>query len=170
MGFYSEYLNKNLSFVQLCAERKRLLQAISEIRGRPVLVFASDITKSDCPISIDYSDILPFSDQLSTIEGKEIDVILETPGGFAEVVEDLVRIIRKRFERMGVIIPGMAKSAGTIFTMAADEILMGESSALGPIDAQIMMGNGKRFSADAFLEGLNTIRKEAEKKAWFKNR
>lgn len=59
--------------------------------------------------------------------------------------------------------PGTAKSAGTIFSMAADEILMGELSALGPIDAQIV-SNGKRFSADAFLEGLNKIRQEATSK------
>jgi len=57
----------------------------------------------------------------------------------------------------------MAKSAGTIFTLAADEILMGENSALGPIDAQII-GNGKRFSADAFLAGFNSIKEEAERK------
>lgn len=99
---------------------------------------------------------------MSAISGDEIDIILETPGGFAEVVEDLVRLIRSRFNKVGIIVPGMAKSAGTIFTMAADEILMGATSALGPIDAQ-MSSNGKRFSADAFLAGLDSIRKEAEK-------
>ena len=43
--------------------------------------------------------------------------------------------------------------------MAADEILMGTASALGPIDAQLTW-QGKRFSADAFLEGMNKIKKE----------
>jgi len=59
-------------------------------------------------------------------------------------------------------VPGTAKSAGTIFAMAGDEILMGISSSLGPIDAQIM-NNNKRFSADAFLEGLKKIKKEISK-------
>ncbi|NLA66588.1 MAG: Clp protease ClpP [Leucobacter sp.] len=40
---------------------------------------------------------------------------------------------------------------------------MGELSALGPIDAQII-SNGKRFSADAFLEGLTKIKTDAENK------
>lgn len=162
MGIYSDYLNQQMSFEALTNERKKQLKRISDIRGRGVIVFASDVAK-DCPSSIDYSDIVPFSDQLSTLSGDEVDIILETPGGFAEVVEDLVKHIRSRFNKVGIIVPGMAKSAGTIFTMAADEILMGPTSALGPIDAQ-MVSNGKRFSADAFLAGLKAIREEAEKK------
>lgn len=55
-----------------------------------------------------------------------------------------MELIRSRHERIGIIIPGMAKSAGTIFSMAGDEILMGDTSALGPIDAQVV-SNGKRF-------------------------
>lgn len=42
--------------------------------------------------------------------------------------------------------------------MAGDEILMDPTSALGPVDAQILF-QGKRFSADAFLEGLDAIKK-----------
>jgi len=43
--------------------------------------------------------------------------------------------------------------------MAGDEILMDSTSALGPIDAQISQNN-KRFSAHAFLEGLEKIKQE----------
>lgn len=164
MGIYSDYLNRNMSFDQLSAERKIQLQAISKLRGgKDIIVYASDITnKTNAPVSIDFSDILPFQDQLANLNGKAIDVILETPGGFAEVVEDLVRLLRSKYEHVGIIIPGTAKSAGTIFSMAADEILMGTASSLGPIDAQ-MMTNGKRFSADAFLEGLDKIKAEVVK-------
>lgn len=162
MGVYSEYLDKQFSYDDLSKERKKQLKRISEIRERDVLVYASNVN-SNAPTSIDYSDILPFSDQLSNISSDDIDIILETPGGLAEVVEDLVRLVRNKHKNVGIIVPGMAKSAGTIFSMAADEILMGELSALGPIDAQIM-SNGKRFSADAFLEGLNKIRQEATTK------
>ena len=55
--------------------------------------------------------------------------------------------------------PGWAKSAGTIMVMAADEILMEPSSALGPIDAQ-MAQNGKQYAAHAFLQGLEKIKQE----------
>lgn len=161
MGIYSEYLTKRMSFADLTAERKKYLKLISKLRGiRDIIVYASDLTnKTNSPISIDYSDILPWQDQLANLKGSNIDVIIETPGGIAEVVEDMVRLLRDKYEHVGVIIPGTAKSAGTIFTMAADEILMGASSSLGPIDAQIFTNN-KRYSADAFLEGLEKIKKE----------
>jgi len=163
MGFYSEYLEKHLNFGQITKERKKQLKQISQIRdGRDILVYASDLTKGNAPISIDYSDLLPFQDQLANLKGKSIDVILETPGGFAEVVEDLVKLVRNRYEKVGIIVPGYAKSAGTIFAMAGDEILMGPMSALGPIDAQILTNN-KRFSAEAFLEGLEKIKEEVIK-------
>jgi hypothetical protein len=159
MGVYSEYLSKNMDFIALTAERKKMLSRIASLRNqRDILVMASDLTKN-VSNSIEYADILPFQDQLSNLKGTEIDIILETPGGFAEVVEDLVRFIRKKYKNVGIIVPGYSKSAGTIFAMAADEILMGAFSALGPIDAQIL-SNGKHFSADAFLDGLEKIKQD----------
>ena len=159
MGAYTEYLDMSMQYDAIHAERKRLLKNIKRLRGgRDIIVMASDLTKN-VNNSIEYADILPFQDQLSSLNGTAIDIILETPGGFAEVVEDLVRLVRDKYERVAVIIPGYSKSAGTIFAMAADEILMGRFSALGPIDAQIA-SNGKRFSADAFLDGLDKIKEE----------
>jgi hypothetical protein len=161
MGIYSDYLNKGMSFEDLSNARKEQLKIIASLRGnRDIVVYASDITnRSNAPVAIDFSDILPFQDQLSNLNGDAIDVILETGGGIAEVVEDMVRLLRSKYKNIGIIIPGTAKSAGTIFSMAADEILMGNASSLGPIDAQIITPT-KRFSADAFLEGLEKIKSD----------
>jgi hypothetical protein len=159
MGFYTEYLGMQLDFGGLQKERKKQLLRISELRERrAILVIASDLLKPNS--TIDYSDILPVQDQLANLKGHAIDVILETPGGFAEAAEDIIALIRGRFDNLGIIVPGWAKSAGTILAMAGDEILMGRGSALGPIDAQIGQANGKRFSAHAFLEGLKQIKEE----------
>ena len=160
MGIYADYLNQHLSGNQLIQERKKQLARISELRGkRTILTLASALTKSKAPIVIDYDDIVPISDQLSNLTGDKIDIILETPGGYAEVAEQIVEYIRGKFEDVAFIIPGAAMSAGTIMVMAGDDILMSSFSSLGPIDAQISQ-QGKRFSADAFLEGLNKIKEE----------
>jgi hypothetical protein len=45
MGIYSDYLDRQLSFEQLCSERKNELQKIATIRNRSVLVHASDVAK-----------------------------------------------------------------------------------------------------------------------------
>lgn len=160
MGVYTEYLDRNLSFQQLTAERKRQLKEISKLRGgRDVLVFAADLNQHDAPISIGYPDLLPISDQIANLSGQALDLILESPGGSGEAAEDIIRILRSRYDDLAVIVPGWAKSAATIMTMAGNEILMGTSSALGPIDAQITW-QGKVFSADALLEGMEKIKQE----------
>lgn len=162
MGVYSEYLNRGFDFPELTRERKRQLRRIAAHRERPILVYAADLTQAgQAPISIDYSDVLPISDQVANLDGDEVDVVLETSGGSGEVAEDIVRLLRSKFESVAFIIPGAAKSAGTIIAMSGDEILMGPSSSLGPIDAQLSW-QGKTFSADALLEGMEKIKSEVE--------
>jgi ATP-dependent protease ClpP protease subunit len=160
-GIYTEYLDAQLDFNGLAKERKRQLAAISQLRGgRAVLVLAADINKGGrVPIGITYSDLVPFRDQLDVLDGDKIDVIVETPGGLGEVAEDMVKLLRSKFTEIGFIIPGCAKSAGTLLAMAGDEILMEPASALGPIDAQISY-QGKQFSAEAFIKGLDKIKEE----------
>lgn len=163
MGFLSEYIGKSMTFDQITTERKAQLSALSAARGgRDVLVYAADLMKQGPPIGVDYSDLQPIADQLANLHGQAIDVVLETPGGAGEVAEDIVRMLHDKYQTVAFIIPGWAKSAGTIMAMAGNEILMGSTSALGPIDAQNVW-QGKQFSADAFLEGLEKIKKETVK-------
>jgi hypothetical protein len=89
---------------------------------------------------------------------------LETPGGSGEVAEDIVKMIRNKYDDVAFIIPGSAKSSGTIIAMSGDDILMEPMSSLGPIDAQIITGQGKRYSAEALIKGINKIKDEADSK------
>ena len=101
MGIYSEYLDQPLagSVELLAAERKNQLRRISAIRGdRDILVFAADLNKETNLISINYVDILPISDQLANLKGTRLDLILETPGGSGEIAEDIVRLLRKKYQ------------------------------------------------------------------------
>lgn len=161
-GIFTEYIERKFSATELAQERKKQLAKIAKIRRRDVFVYAADIKKHRPPYAsatIDDDDLMPVADQLSVLDGRGLDVILETQGGKAEAAEDIVKQIRHRFKSVGFIIPGRAKSAGTIMVMSGDEILMEPASALGPIDAQ-MSWAGKTFSADAFLTGLDNIKKE----------
>jgi hypothetical protein len=161
MGIYSEYLDQ-AGKLDLIAERKKQLKRIADIRGRDILVYASDPNKSrsGAPVALDNSDLLPIIDQVSNLKRNAVDVLLVTSGGSGETAEDIVRLLYDRFNSVAFIIPSMAKSAGTIMAMAGDEILMEPSSSLGPIDAQIQW-EGKVFSAEAFLKGLVSIKQEA---------
>ncbi|MBF0292290.1 MAG: Clp protease ClpP [Nitrospinae bacterium] len=164
MGIFQEYIERRMPVSELVAERKSYLRKISEIRGgRNILVYASNFRVSDAANYIWQEDLLPLSDQLSNLSGPSLDVIIETPGGIGEVAEDMVRMIRHKFEDVAFIIPGSAKSAGTIMAMSGDDILMEPDSSLGPVDAQ-MSWQGRGFSAEAFKEGLEAIKTEVEGK------
>ena len=152
MGIYADYLNQQFSFEDLVRERKTQLARIAALRNRCVLVMAADFRSRLASLTAE--DLLPIDDQLSNLQGDAIDLVLETPGGSGEAAEDIVRLVRRKFSSMGIVVPGTAKSAGTILAMSGDEILMSHESALGPIDAQITQ-KGKVFSAHALLTGMD---------------
>ena len=86
-------------------------------------------------------------------------IILDTPGGIVEVVERMVLTIRHYYPNEVIfVIPNRAMSAGTVFVMSGDRILMDHFSCLGPIDPQIEK-EGRLLPALSYLnqfERLNT--------------
>lgn len=163
MGIYQHYIGRGLTPEQLEQERKGFLKKIGDILSTEVLTYAARLSSLPLPlpIGVAYEDLLPFGDLLEDLKGKRITVILETPGGIGEVGRQMVEMLHARFDHVAFLIPGWAKSTGTIMALGGHEILMGPGSALGPIDAQILQ-DGKQFSADALIEGLDRIKKEVE--------
>lgn len=159
MGTFANILQQYQDPQQVDIARKQALFGISHIRKIDnIIVYAGNIESKDG--SIVRNDKLLFYDQLQNLKkGEPIDIILETPGGLAEVVDEFVRQLRNLFTTVNIIIPGCAYSAGTIFAMSADEILMNNFSTLGPIDAQVQF-NGRMMSADSILTGFDAIKKE----------
>ena len=74
---------------------------------------------------------------LHGLEGKELDLILHSPGGSLEAAEQIVTYLRSKYDHIRAIVPQNAMSAATMIACACDEIIMGKHSALGPIDPQI---------------------------------
>lgn len=90
-----------------------------------------------------------------------IAVILDTPGGIVEVVERMVTTLRSNYEDMIVIVPDRAMSAGTIFALSADRIMMDYFSCLGPIDPQFVKDD-KLVPALSYLIQFERLNKKAE--------
>lgn len=67
----------------------------------------------------------------------QIDVWLNSPGGDAHAAYKLMLELRARASRVRFVVPDYAKSAATLMTLGADEIFMGASSELGPLDVQL---------------------------------
>jgi len=76
-------------------------------------------------------------------EKEKLVVVLQTTGGYIEVVERIVNIFRERFNLVEFIIPDHAMSAGTVLVMSGDAIHMDYFSVLGPIDPQVERPNSR---------------------------
>jgi Serine dehydrogenase proteinase len=143
--------------------RQSQIRAIQSRTGRRLIAYvAAPYT------SISSFDIPPFVDLLHDVgHGDSLDLLLQTPGGEVDQAERIILMCRKRVKgEFRVIVPDSAKSAGTLIAIAADEIVMGEPSELGPIDPQVEIttASGEAMSrpAQSFLDGLARIVAEAD--------
>ena len=85
---------------------------------------------------------------------ENLHVMLCTLGGDGETALRLVRQAQSRCNELTVIVPDQAKSAGTLFVLGADRILMGPTSDLGPIDPQFRLPSGAFASGKAIIAAV----------------
>ena len=85
---------------------------------------------------------------------ENLHVMLCTLGGDGETALRLVRQAQSRCKELTVIVPIQAKSAGTLFVLGADRILMGPTSDLGPIDPQFRLQSGAFASGKAIIAAV----------------
>jgi hypothetical protein len=92
----------------------------------------------------------------------KLSIVLETPGGIIEVVDRMVQVIRTFYKEVVVVVPNQAMSAGTVFAMSGDSIMMDYFSCLGPIDPQVEK-NGRLVPALSYLVQFDRLKERAAK-------
>ena len=141
--------------------RRSDIQDIEGITGRKLIVY---FAKPGAGIEQD--DVLAFGDLLHDVSGQSIDLLLQSPGGDIDVAEKLVSLTASRCPSFRVIVAQSAKSAATLMALASDEIVMGDTSELGPIDPQVTVttAQGQRMvrPASSFLDGLELIKRQVD--------
>jgi len=162
MGFMSEYIKRKLSAADLELELLQLISDYNKLRQTFAVVFVAATGKPIPDIPLSQDDYYLIHDLLREVDSPKVDIYLETPGGSAEAVEEIVKCLRSRFDQVSFVVSGEAKSAGTIMVLSADEILMTETGSLGPIDAQVKIGRSV-VSAYDYKEWTEGKREEAEK-------
>lgn len=122
--------------------RRKYLQEVADISGRDVILYSSGWTELDVnspQFSVTDTDVQGVMETISDIDADELDVIIHSPGGSPEVVEQIVTYLREKFSTLRIIVPQAAMSAATLMCCAADTVLMGHHSALGPTDPQMRL-------------------------------
>ncbi len=147
--------------------RRKYLLKLAQHTQRNVILYATAwIQKEAAPpgtISIGDEDIQALMEVTNGLKGQKLDLILHSPGGSIEAAEAIVAYLRARFSHIRVIVPQLAQSAATMICCAADEIILGKHSFLGPTDPQILVTTqfGPRFfAAQAILDQFDKAKKE----------
>jgi len=141
------------------AQRKKRVDLLKKIEAHDkaegtktgVIAFVCSDTAN---ASIGSEDIPAIGDALLSIgDVDRLDLIVDGPGGDGTIAEKVIDLCRCYCKTFRVIVPNRAKSAATIIALGTDEIVMGHTSEIGPIDAQVvvMAGGIPRFiSAQSF--------------------
>ena len=115
-------------------------------------------------VSINDEDIHALMEVTSGLRGPALDLILHSPGGSVEATESVVAYLRSRFDHIRVIVPHLAMSAATMIACAANEIVMGKHSFLGPTDPQLLLLTElgiRSVPAQAVLDQFDRARRES---------
>jgi ClpP class serine protease len=83
-----------------------------------------------------------------TPEDMPIDFVIHTPGGLVLAAMQIARALEAHKAKVTAYVPVYAMSGGTLLALAANEIVLGEFSVLGPIDpAGCQHSQGSRLKA-----------------------
>jgi ClpP class serine protease len=138
--------------------RRKYLKKLHKLTNRNIIAYYSGwLQKPSAPeISINDNDKNGLMTTINKLDRKNgLDLILHTPGGNTAATESIIDYLTKMFSDIRVVVPQLAMSGGTMIACAADKILMGKHSSLGPIDPQF---NG--VAAHGILEEFKQAHKE----------
>lgn len=147
--------------------RKGFLNQLSEYTGRNCILYAAECTqgpRDPNAISINESDMQGFMEVVYGLEGESLDLILHSTGGSGEAAAAIVYYLRSKFSDIRVFVPHIAMSAATMIGCAANVIVMGRQSSIGPIDPQLIIPTqtGPRMvPAQALLDEFRLAQSES---------
>jgi hypothetical protein len=146
--------------------RQHYVSNLADETGNDVILYStgwSAATESGANTSITDADIQGFMEALSGMDGDALDLVIHSPGGKPEAAEQIVEYLRDKYPNIRVFVPQAARSAATLISCAADEIVMGKHSSLGPIDPQLTLRTGlgvRMVPAQSILDQFDMAREE----------
>jgi len=149
--------------------RRKYLAKLANHTGRATITYATAFTEvrdQDARLlQIELGDMAGFMEACSNLGGRNLDLLLHSPGGDAQAAESIVEYLRTQFDNIRVIVPLAAMSAATMIALSSDTIVMGAHSQLGPIDPQFTIATpeGPRSApGQAILDQFEQARDECK--------
>lgn len=150
--------------------RRKYLRELSAHTGRNTILYATKWTQPGAAdpglISITLEDVQGLMEVVHKLDGASgLDLIVHSPGGSPDAAEAIVHYLRSKFDDIRLIVPQAAMSAATMIACAANRIVMGKHSSLGPIDPQFLLatqGGTMAHPAQAILDQFDLAKEECK--------
>jgi hypothetical protein len=119
-------------------ERRELIRRIEKKRGSQ-LVCLLTTDRENVP-GLLTKDAMPYFNERLRCMGSvdQVDVFIVTQGGDTLAGFGLSRLVRERAPRFAALAPEKCHSAGTLFALGANEIVMLQGATLSPFDPSII--------------------------------
>lgn len=146
--------------------RREIVKKLEIHLGERVVYY---FTSFRWPVAIDNADAVILEGLLQKLDlNSGLVLMINSPGGDGLAAERIINVCRSYSGgKFRTIVPKMAKSAATIVCLGSNEILMSDTSELGPIDPQIVemddKGRDMRLSLWSILSMYKGLMKDAIK-------
>lgn len=159
----TRWTDQQTGVVDLDGMRRNYLIALHQVTGRNTVTYYTDWMGSNSPdVSINLTDLHGLMEVFKDLDrSRGLDLLIHSPGGDPTAADSLVRYMRAMFDDVRVIVPVAAMSAATMWSLAADRIMMGRHSQLGPIDPQLVTPSGS-VPAGAILRQFDRAKEECK--------
>ena len=86
---------------------------------------------------LEYRVLRAFLDSRDALGKQRVALVIDSPGGYADIAFRIARTLCRHSDGFIAVIPRWAKSAATLLTLGADEVVFGRDAEIGPLDVQV---------------------------------
>lgn len=125
------------------------VKALEEAMGKQVWLL---VHTAQSPSTVDYDDLREpvramFYGARDKLPNEQIALLIRSPGGHPDAAYRLATLLRRHCGGFVAVVPSWAKSAATLLALGADEIVLGDSGELGPLDVQLPVPQGEDYAS-----------------------
>lgn len=135
-----EFITGILHFAPLSPQFAEQIQLLEALLGKRVCVFCT-------PMINDFIHDIMFDRRWALPKDEPIALLIDSPGGDARSAYRIARLLKTHCSGYTAVVPRYAKSAATLLSLGADQILLGQYGELGPLDAQLMDADREEYAS-----------------------
>lgn len=135
-------------------EARKAAGAVSKLHDADVFIYNGTITRAN---------VLATMEKIQKCKSrKKIFLTMVTYGGDPHAGFKIARYIQDSYDQLTLFVPGFCKSAGTLFAVAANEVIFAPFGELGPLDVQLAKPDQFQYDSGLVIsESLETLERRA---------